>query len=102
MHKVYITQFAKERLKNIHEYYKVKVSVKVADKIRKEIVEALHLLKEAEVNYEEDEFLQSLGKGHRRVVCGNYKIIYYRNLEKQITFVTDIFDARQSPEKEKG
>lgn len=102
MHKVFITQFAKESLKNIHEYYKVKVSVKVADKIRKEILETLQKLKQTAVNWEEDEFLQSLGKGHRRVVCGNYKIIYYRDSMKQKTFGTDIFDARQSPEKEKG
>ena len=102
MHKVFITQFAKDSLKNIYEYYKIKASVKVADKIRKEILEAFQQLKYDKVNWEEDEFLKPLGKGHRRVICGNYKIIYYRDLEKQRTFVTDIFDSRQSPEKEKG
>lgn len=102
MHKVFITQFAKDNLKNIYEYYKIKASVKVAVKIKKEILDALQKLKNENVDWETDEFLQSLHKGHRRVVCGNYKIIYYRDSIKQITFITDIFDVRQSPEKENG
>lgn len=37
---------------------------------------------------------------HRRLVSGNYKIIYYLTTDKII--MTDIFDARQAPSKMKG
>lgn len=102
MHKVLITQFAKENLRNIYEYYKIKASIKVAAKIKNEIVEALQKLKHENLDWQEDEYLQSLNKSHRRMICGNYKIIYYRDSAQQITFITDIFDVRQSPEKETG
>lgn len=41
--------------------------------------------------------LDHLGQGHRRKVSGNYKIIY--RIIDDLVFVSDIFDARQDPEK---
>ncbi|HOY28238.1 MAG TPA: type II toxin-antitoxin system RelE/ParE family toxin [Flavobacteriales bacterium] len=44
--------------------------------------------------------LEHLGKGHRRVIVGPFKIIY-RITPKQIV-VTDIFDSRRDPKGMKG
>jgi len=47
-----------------------------------------------------EERLATLQKDHRRLIEGNFKIIYY--VEENIIVVTDIFDARQDPKKMKG
>lgn len=48
--------------------------------------------------YEPD--LEHLGKGHRRLVEGHFKIIY--RVEGDVVYVTDIFDSRQDPQKMRG
>lgn len=45
-------------------------------------------------------YLEHLGKGHRRLVEGNHKIIY--RIEGQSIYITDFFDTRQDSEKMKG
>ncbi len=102
MHKVLITQFAKDNLKFIYEYYKSTVSILLADKIKKEIKLAILELKNEKVDWQEDDYLRVLKKEHRRFICGNYKIIYYRDSIKQITYITDIFDSRQDPINQTG
>ena len=47
-----------------------------------------------------EEYLEHLGKSHRRVIEGNHKIIY--KVESETIYITDIFDSRQDPEKMKG
>lgn len=47
-----------------------------------------------------EEYLEHLGKGHRRLVEGNFKIIY--RIEGRYIYITDFFDTRQAPEKMKG
>jgi plasmid stabilization system protein ParE len=44
-----------------------------------------------------EEYLEHLGQSHRRVIEGNYKIIYRQ--EGETIFITDIFDSRQDPAK---
>lgn len=46
-----------------------------------------------------EEYLAHLDKGHRRLVEGNFKIIY--RVENDCIFITDFFDTRQNPEKMK-
>lgn len=41
-----------------------------------------------------------MGKEHRRIIEGHYKIIY--RVEGQAIYITDIFDSRQDPNKMKG
>ncbi len=100
MHKVLVTDFAKESLKHIYEYFKVATSVSVAQKIKSEIKRAILSLKDSGVDWQEDEYLKPLSTNHRRLICGNYKIIYYRDWDLKVTYVTDVFDARQDPQKE--
>ncbi len=44
--------------------------------------------------------LAYLGKGHRRVIVGKFKIIYL--IEGDKIYITDFFDTRQNPTKMKG
>lgn len=44
--------------------------------------------------------LVHLGMGHRRVVEGNYKVIY--RIGDDCVFILDFFDTRQHPRKMKG
>lgn len=46
---------------------------------------------------QEEPYLSHLGLSHRRIIEGNYKIIY--RVEKDLVYVTDIFDTRQDPDK---
>lgn len=49
---------------------------------------------------QQEEYLEHLGKNHRRLIEGNYKIIY--RVEGETIYITDIFDSRQDPAKMKG
>ena len=49
---------------------------------------------------QQEEYLEHLGLGHRRVIDGNYKIIY--RVEGENIYITYIFDSRQDPAKMKG
>ncbi len=97
--KVVLTQSALSRLKKTHSYYKNRVSKEVADKIKHSLFEAIGILNKNPEAGQLEENLQDLKLGHRRLVEGNYKIIY--RIENQLIYVTDIFDSRQDPSKMK-
>ena len=44
-----------------------------------------------------EKYLEHIGKSHRRLIEGYYKIVY--RVEGELIFVTDIFDSRQDPSK---
>jgi len=94
-----VTEPAKLRLREIHDYYKEHVSIKIADKIKSGIIAKLKYIQANPLIGQEEEYLQELGLGHRRMVEGNYKIIY--RISEDIIYVTDIFDSRQNPSKMK-
>ena len=98
--KLVVTDPAKERLKDIHDYYKHKANLQIADKIKSGIIEKLKFVKEFPLTGQEEEHLIELNLGHRRMVEGNYKIIY--RINQDIIYVTDIFDSRQDPSKMYG
>lgn len=47
-----------------------------------------------------EEYLEHLEEGHRRLVEGNFKIIY--KIKDEAVYTTDFFDSRQDPAKMKG
>ncbi len=47
-----------------------------------------------------EDYLEHIGAGHRRIIEGNFKIIY--RIEGKVIYITDIFDTRQDPEKMKS
>lgn len=51
-------------------------------------------------HYQEEPYLRDLGKNHRRVIEGYFKIIYRVDGDK--IYITDFFDTRQDPAKMKG
>ncbi len=102
MRKVVVTRFGLEQIKSIYSYYNHNVSTKIARQIKARIISCIKTLKEIEVEREADEFLVYLNKNHRRLICGNYKIVNYYNFQQKVIYVTDIFDSRQDPINEKG
>jgi toxin ParE1/3/4 len=102
MRTVVITHFALSQINSIFEYYSLFVTIRVAKKIKSEIIASIKSLKQEKVEWQKDEYLEYLNKDHKRLICGNYKIIYYYDQIKNIVYVTDVFDSRQDPIKEKG
>lgn len=49
---------------------------------------------------QKEEHLEHLEKDHRRLIEGNFKIIY--RVEGDLIYITDFFDIRQEPAKMKG
>lgn len=93
--KIVFTDIAKKRLRGIYKHYKNNASLKVAQSIKGKILTDIKKLKyHSELGNRED-FLVNLGKGYRKLISGNYKIIY-RVVEKGIVIDT-IFDTRQEP-----
>lgn len=92
---IYWTAQAKSDLKYIFEWIKENSqSVETATKIRNSIVaksKDIHFVEQ----YQPDEFL---GEPFRRMIEGNYKIIYEVVNSKKIKIVI-IFDTRQNPIK---
>jgi plasmid stabilization system protein ParE len=102
MRTVVVTNFALNQIESIFDYYSYRVSIKIAEKIKSELLSAIKTLKEGKIEWPEDEYLKYLHKNHKRLICGNYKIIYYYNQVENIVYVTDVFDSRQNPLKAKG
>ncbi|WP_140939156.1 type II toxin-antitoxin system RelE/ParE family toxin [Sphingobacterium lumbrici] len=97
--KVYWTDFAKNELKNIFNYHKEKVSLKIARQITTQIAEsAKNLSNFPEIGVHE-ELLQERPQNFRYIVSTNYKIIYWVNGKKNRVEIVDVFDARQNPIK---
>jgi toxin ParE1/3/4 len=93
--KVLITDFAKQQLSDIYEYYRLQGYGKYARNIRKEVIEkALSLRDFPNMGVLEPNLLE-LDMEHRYVIVKNYKVIY-RQLADTIV-VTDVFDTRRDP-----
>jgi plasmid stabilization system protein ParE len=95
--KVYWTKFALNSLSEVYKYYKINVSITIANNIRQGILSSTNQLEKHTLSGQIEENLLNLGKGHRYIIRGNYKIIY--NIQNQKVYVTDVFDTRQNPDK---
>lgn len=95
--KIIWTDFASDTLSEIYQYYKVKASPAIAQKIKSEIFASTRQLKKYPYSGQIELNLEKLNQGHRFLLRGNYKIIY-----KEIpvgVLITDVFDTRQDPVK---
>lgn len=97
--KVFWTDFAKSELKNIFDYHKEKVSVKIAKQIVEQIVVTADELKSFPEMGAVEELLQSRPENFRYIINTNYKIIYWINNTKERIEIVDVFDTRQNPIK---
>lgn len=97
--KIIFTAVAKARLKDIYIYYKQEASLKVAQSVKDKILDGIRKLKTYPELGSEESYLSYLKRGYRKLIIGNYKIIY-RIIENEIVIDT-VFDSRQEPEEMK-
>ena len=95
---IIISDYAKQQLRLIFIYHSEVASPSVAKKIINEIVNSFQVLEKFPEAGQADEFMKHHGKDYRRLVSGNYKIIY-RIHENEI-HISDVFDSRQDPLKQ--
>lgn len=95
--KVFWTDFAKSELKNIFDYHKEKVSVKIAEQITKQIVVTAKELKSFPEMGAVEELLKSRPENLRYIISTNYKVIYWINKHKKRIEIIDVFDTRRNP-----
>lgn len=96
---VYWTNFSKQELQKIFEYYREKAGYKIAKKLVDGIFsESLKLANHAEIGQAE-ELLKGRIQNFRYLIFKNYKIIYWFNIEKNWIEIVDVFDTRQNPPK---
>lgn len=91
---------ARKHLLEAMEYLHREAGTHVVARVRSEILDETERLKQFPRDGQEEEYLSHLGKGHRRLVQGNYKIIY--RIEGETIYVTDVFDTRRDPAKMSG
>lgn len=76
------------------------LSIEQASKIATQLLNKAGELAEEPFIGQKEKYLAHLKKEHRRLVEGNFKIIY--RVEKNTIYITDFFDTRQDPFKMKG
>jgi toxin ParE1/3/4 len=93
--KIYWTDFSENELQNIFSYYNEKASVRVAAEITEGIVNETEVLENNPYIGQIEDSLRDRTKEFRYLIYGNYKIIYWINLDKNQVEIWDIFDCRQ-------
>jgi plasmid stabilization system protein ParE len=97
--KVVWSAWALQQLDEIHAWYSAQASPAVADRIIERILSVTHLLEQFPFGGQVEPWLEHQHLGHRRMVIGNYKMVY-RVIEDEVRIV-DVFDSRQDPLKMK-
>lgn len=98
--KILWSDWALDRLDEIHTYLSLEASDRIADRTVANILEGVALLKQYPRGGQVEPWLEHKELGHRRVVIGNYKVIYRIHVSE--IRITDVFDARQDPGRMKG
>ncbi len=98
--RVELTEPAWESLDQAIAFLHLHWSERVIDRIVSRLWENIELLLEFPFGGQVETDLAYMGKGHRRIVVGHFKVIYY--VDGEVVYVTDIFDSRQDPGKMKG
>lgn len=95
--KIVWSEFAIASLKSIFEYYKIKVSRRIAQKIRWQILQSTKQLISNPESGQIESYMDNFNQNYRYLLSGNYKIIY--RVKKDKIFINDVFDVRQNPNK---
>jgi plasmid stabilization system protein ParE len=97
--KIFWTNFSKQELKKIFDYYKLEANLNVAKSLVRGITIATSkLVIQPEIGQEE-ELLKVDERNFRYFLFKNYKIIYLINSKMSRIEIFDIFDTRQNPKK---
>jgi plasmid stabilization system protein ParE len=98
--KIYWTDFSKQELKEIYNYYKEKASITLAKSMAIGIAKEVDKLKSQPKIGQEEVLLENDLRDFRYLLYNDhYKIIYWVNLEKNRIEIFDVFDTRQNPIK---
>ncbi len=93
--KIVWTDFAVEKLSEIFQYYKEVAGADKSQQIVNLIIEkTIYLEKHPAIGVKE-ELLNKRKKEFRYIVQGNYKIVYW--IELNIITIATVFDTRQNP-----
>ena len=95
--KLVYTEQAIESLQECLNFFPPDVPAEKVNEIRDRILDKADKLLDNPLIGQKEEYLDHLGLSHRRIIEGNYKIIY--RVEGEVIFITDIFDTRQDPSK---
>jgi len=98
--RVVITETAQESFEKSLELLSGKVGVEKLEEIAYNVISRAKSLGDYPQIGQVEHYLQHLSKEYRRIIEGHYKIIY--RVEKEVIYVTDIFDTRQDPREMKG
>lgn len=60
MRTVVVTHFALTQINSIFEYYRLNISLKIAQKLKLEIITSIKTLKKSDVEWKEEEYLSYL------------------------------------------
>ena len=99
--KIYWTDFAKQELQGIFDYYKHRAGLNIARKLVSGISEVVLSLSTQPNVGQKEELLANRFEEFRYLVYKNYKIIYWINSEQRRVEIVDVFDTRQNPVKMK-
>ena len=92
---IFITALAQQSLKRIYQYFSLKASVKVARRIKDDIIVNIERLTEHPFIGQLEPTLQHIEPMLYYLVCGNFKIIYC--VHDEVIYIMDIFDTRRNP-----
>ena len=95
--KVVWSAWALRQVDEIHAWYSTEATPAVADRIVEDILAVAELLQQFPFGGQMEPWLEHKGLGHRRVVVGNYKVVY--RVHQDEGRIVDVFDARQDPGK---
>jgi len=97
--KIYWSEFSKNELKSIFDYYKINISFSVSKNIVKNISESVKILSTyPEIGPIDPEF-ESYSPPLRYLISSNYKILYWVLEDLSRIEILDVFDTRQNPIK---
>ncbi len=98
--KLLYTDQAIESLNEALSFIAPKITYDKLSEIRTQILDKADTLLLQPNQGQEEPYLAHLKLKHRRLVEGNYKIIY--RITGETIYITDIFDTRQEPSRMKG
>jgi len=97
--KVFWTNFAKRKLKEIFSFYKKKVSKEFSIKLITGIIEKSNSLLLQPEKGAMEELLLDRKEKFRFILYNHFKIIYWINSRKKRIEIVHVFDSRQDPDK---
>lgn len=97
--KIVITTQSLERLEEALKFYTEELHLpkeKIIT-IKNRLLERVRSLADHPYTGQFEPYLAELNKDHRRLIEGNFKIIY--RIERNVVYITDFFDSRNNPDK---